>query len=643
MSTTYRPDIDGLRALAVLPVVLFHVNESLMPGGFVGVDVFFVISGYLITALLLSEMEGQKFSFAEFYKRRAARLLPALSVTLLMVLVFGFFFYGSRQFDSLGKDIFFSAFGAANLHFAQGVNYFAQDAAYQPLIHLWSLGVEEQFYVVWPVVMLAVYKLSKNLLVPVTVLLFALSFTLSVQGVSEGYLAGYFLPHYRAFELLSGCFLAICLYRGYFRSLKDGYKAALSLIGAGLVLLPMFFLDKSSAFPGYNALLVCVGAGLIVAFPSSSTASVTRVLSNKVLVWIGLISYPLYLFHQPIISFLAFSNPDYPTMVVLLIAFPVSILMSWVTYRYIELPVRNYVKRGPKMRRRVLTAGLVASIPFFAVSGLAVAKSGGVPERFELLNPFAMEVAEAHGATFHRHYRRGFVVSESDSAKVLFVGDSVLQQYAFPILGALGIEREQADFVTRGGCVLLKGADFKDQFSDISCDDLRDRLYRLEKKYDLVVVSQQWEIYEGDLTNAPDGVSGIERWEPFLANTVSHFKKYADEVVVVGSHLKVTGATGIQPSVQITRESLNAQLRELQVENHETIMNAGAFFSGFSNQHSVRVINPYEIFCASGACELTDGNWSYFSDSQHISSASSDFVTSRLKAIFAANPAHPGA
>ncbi|MGF2735342.1 acyltransferase family protein [Marinobacter sp. DUT-1] len=416
----------------------------------------------------------------------------------------------------------------------------------------------------------------------------------------------------------------------------------MSLIGAGLVLLPMFLLDKSSAFPGYNALLVCVGAGLIVAFPSSGKASVTRVLSNRVLVWIGLISYPLYLFHQPIISFLVFSNPDYPTMVALLIVFPVSILMSWMTYRYIELPVRNYVKRGPKIARRILTAGLVASIPFFAVSGLAVAKSGGVPERFKLLNPFAMEVAEAHGATFHRYYRRGFVVGESNNARVLFVGDSVLQQYAFPMMSALGIDRAQADFVTRGGCVLLKGVDFKDQFSDISCDDLRDRLYSLEKKYDLVVVSQQWEGYGGELINAPDGVSGIERWEPFLANTVLHFKKYADEVVVVGGHLKVTGATGVQPSVQISRESLSAQLRELQVESRETIVNAGVFFSKLSDQHSVRVINPYDIFCEGDACELTDGRWSYFSDSHHISSASSDFVTTKLKAILAANPVRPG-
>ena len=633
MSTTYRPDIDGLRALAVLPVVLFHVDGSLMPGGFVGVDVFFVISGYLITSLLLSEMEGQRFSFAEFYKRRAARLLPALSITLLMVLALGFFFYGSRQFDSLGKDIFFSAVGAANLHFAQGVDYFAQETAYQPLIHLWSLGVEEQFYVVWPRVMLAVYKLSKGLLVPVTVLLFLFSLKLSVNGVSQDYLAGYFLPHYRAFELLSGCLLAICLHRGYFCSLGERYNRVLNGIGIGCVLFPMFMLDKSSSFPGYNALWVCVGAGLIVAFPSTRKASVTRILSNKILVGIGLISYPLYLFHQPVISFLEFSDHDYPVVVALLIVFSISILMSWMTYRYIELPVRTYMKRGTKVKRRVLTAGLVATIPLFAASGFAVAKSGGLPERFKLLNPFAIEVTDAHSATFHRNYRRGFVVSEGSSAQVLFVGDSVLQQYAFPIMSALGLNQAQADFVTRGGCVLLKGVDFNDQFSDISCDGLRDRLYSLEKNYDLVVLSQQWDGYQDSVRNFPSGVSGIERWKPFLADTISHFKKYASQTVVIGGHVKVAGTTGIQPSVHIDRESLKEQLGGLRVDNHESMASAGAFFTRFSDQYSVRLINPYDIFCEMSECEVTDGTWSYFSDGQHISAASSDFVVNRLKEI----------
>jgi len=637
LSTTYRLDIDGLRALAVLPVVLFHIDESLMPGGFVGVDVFFLISGYLITALLLSEMEGQKFSFAQFYKRRAARLLPALSITLLMVLVFGFFFYGSRQFDSLGKDIFFSAFGAANLHFAQGVDYFAQEAAYQPLIHLWSLGVEEQFYVVWPVVMLAVYKLSKRLLLPVTVLLFVLSLQLSVDGVNQEYLAGYFLPHYRAFELLSGCVLAIFLQKGYFSGLRDGWKRSLSAVGAGFILLPMFLLDRSSDFPGYNALWVCVGAGLVVAFPSANKASFTRILSSKILVGIGLISYPLYLFHQPIISFLEFANHDYSIGVVLLIVFSISVLMSWLTYRYVELPVRSYVKHGPKIKQRALIAGLVATIPLFAVSGIVVAKSEGLPERFRLLNPFALEVSDAHSATFHEHYQRGFVVSENSDASVLFVGDSVLQQYAFPLMSALGFDRTQADFVTRGGCVLLKGVDFKDQFSDISCNDLRDRLYNLEKKYDLVVLSQDWDGYEDSVKNFPDGVSGIEQWEPFIANTVSHFKKYAPEVLVIGGHVRVSGATGIQPSVHISPMAMREQLRVLELDNYQSLTRAGAFFSGFSDQHSVSVISPYDIFCEEGGCELTDGTWSYFSDNQHLSSASSDFVINKLKAILLKN------
>lgn len=633
MNKSYRPDIDGLRALAVLPVVLFHVDEEMVPGGFVGVDIFFVISGYLITALLLSEMEEQKFSFAEFYKRRAARLLPALSITLLMVLFFGFFFYGSQQFDSLGKDIFFSAFGAANLHFAQGVNYFAQESAYQPLIHLWSLGVEEQFYVIWPVVMLAVYRFAKSLLLPITILLFVLSLQLSVHGTSQDYLAGYFLPQYRAFELLTGCFLAILFGKMYFLGISERYKVILGWTGASCVLLPMFLLDKSSSFPGYNALLVCIGAGLIVSFPSDRKYSFTRILSYKALVAIGLISYPLYLFHQPILSFLAFSGQDYPLVVVIFVVFTISILMSWMTYRYVELPIRSSVKRGTKTKRRVLIAGLVSTIPIFAASGYIVATSSGLPERFKLLNPYALEVANAHSATFHRHYRRGFVVSENSNARVLFVGDSVLQQYAFPILKALGIDRAQADFVTRGGCVLLKGVDFRDQFSDISCDDLRDRLYSLDKKYDVVFLSQEWDGYGNSIKNFPDGVSGIDRWKPFLSNTVSYFKTYASEVVVVGGHVKVSGASGIQPSIYIDPESMKDQLRRLKLGNHESLINAKSFFSEFSGQHSVRVINPHDIFCGGGGCKLTDGTWSYFSDSQHISSASSDFVINRLKII----------
>ena len=162
---SYRPDIDGLRALAVIAVIVFHSGFELFSGGYVGVDIFFVISGYLITGMVFDEVKSGSFTYANFYKRRIARLGPALAITLATVSCLGFFFYDNKAFDNLGKEIFFSAAGAANILFAQGINYFAQESTVRPLIHLWSLGVEEQFYLVWPttLVLLGALKLRRLL------------------------------------------------------------------------------------------------------------------------------------------------------------------------------------------------------------------------------------------------------------------------------------------------------------------------------------------------------------------------------------------------------------------------------------------------------------------------------------------------
>lgn len=611
----------------MLPVILFHAGISAVSGGYIGVDVFFVISGYLITTLIHKEIKEGTFTFKGFYKRRAARLLPALSITLFAVLIFGFMFYNNKAFDNLGKEVFFSSFGAANILFSQGINYFAKNEAYQPLIHLWSLGVEEQFYIVWPILLLLAYRLSNKTIIPIACSIFIVSLCLSVSAVDAGLTSAYFLLQYRAFELMVGVITALLLLGPIKYRFSDVARQVLSYIGLALILTPMFVLGKSSSFPGFNALWPCIGTALIIAFPNKGL--ITKLLSHKILVSIGLVSYPLYLFHQPVISFIYFFNINLSPIQTFTFVIAVSTLASSLTYKYIETPIRKMAHSKRHKMSLVATTGLVATIPFFAIVGIFIAKSGGLEERFKYLNPFALEISHAHSITFHENFKRGFNVTPSDHGSALFVGDSVLEHYVLPMKSALNLEDTQIDTVTRGGCVLLKGVDFKDKFSDISCNDIREKLYGSTKTYDYVIISQDWDSYDSSVMNFPKNIDRYERWLPLLNSTIEHFLTISDNVVIIGAHPYVDGTIKLQPSISITKDAFASYLKELKINNISDLKEYHAFFNRYKVNKSVYVIEPYKIFC-NNECITNDGNWSYFSDYQHVSTAATNFITERL-------------
>ncbi len=623
----YRSDIDGLRAVAVMSVIAFHSGIAVISGGYIGVDVFFVISGYLITQLIHREVQEGIFSFTGFYKRRAARLLPALSITLLVVSAFGFVFYNNKAFDNLGKELFFSSFGAVNILFAQGVNYFAKDEAYQPLIHLWSLGVEEQFYIVWPIILLLIYKFSKQLLIPVAFFFFVVSLMLSVHAVDKNLTQGYFLLHFRAFELLVGVITALLLQRFDVSSISEVYKRLFSYLGMFLIIIPIFLLNRESKFPGFNAVIPCLGASLIIAFHNNG--AVTKVLSHKVFVFVGLISYPLYLFHQPLISFLYFFDVEYSAILIFTLVSVLSGIASWLTYRFIENPIRKIAHSKDLKRSNMVLIGITSTIPFFAIVGLLVAKTGGLEERFKYLNPFALEVAQAHSTTFHSNFKRGFQVASAKHGRALFVGDSVLQHYVLPFNEALGFSNEDVDTVTRGGCVLLKGADFIDKFSDISCNEIRQKLYANEKTYDYVVISQSWNLYGSSVLNFSDDTDSYGRWASLLDGTIEHFLKVSDSVIVIGAHPEVEGTLGLQPSIMLSKEDLLSNLNQLNLKNVSQLKRSRDFFDRYDEDERVIVLEPYRIFCRK-SCSVSNDSWSYFSDAQHISSAATAFVRCRV-------------
>lgn len=626
----YRSDIDGLRAVAIVPVIFFHAGNEVVSGGYIGVDIFFVISGYLITSLIYKEITEGTFTFLGFYKRRAARLLPALALLFFSVLIFGGIFYNNRAFDNLGKEIFFSSIGAANILFAQGVNYFADEDFYRPLLHLWSLGVEEQFYLIWPAVLCATIFASKKLVLPVATLAFVVSLLLSIDAVDSELSKGYFLLHYRAFELLVGAITALLLARGITANLKDGFKQLISLLGMLLMVIPMFTMDKHTQFPGYNALWPCIGAAMVIATPIDGPIS--RILSTRIFVFIGLISYPMYLYHQPIISFVKFFDLQLSSLELFLIIASLTLVASWLTYRFVELPIRRRAKSKHRKKSVLTVALLVATVPVFAGTGLIIAKTGGLQERYQYLNPYALEISKAHLGSFALHFKRGYKVSSNNKSKVLFVGDSLMQHYIYSFQKALGVSRDEIDTVTRGGCVLLKGTDFVDRYSDISCDGLKSRLFESEKTYEFVVISQSWTAYDSAVTNFPTSDQGFKKWQLFLDSTIDHFLSRSKYIIIIGAHPKLTGTNSIQPSLTMTEESYSSGLKNLKVENKGELESSFEFFNSYRGDSRIVVIDPYTIFCQE-KCVLSDEVYSYFYNRQHLSNHATEFVSARLEHI----------
>jgi peptidoglycan/LPS O-acetylase OafA/YrhL len=627
----YRKDIDGLRGLSVLLVVLYHCGFTIFSGGFVGVDVFFVISGYLITTIVFSELENNKFTFIKFYKRRAIRLLPALNVMLLLVLLFGFFFYTNKSFDVLGKEITFSALGLANILFAQGVDYFASEDAYKPLIHLWSLGVEEQFYVIWPLIMLLSYKFSKNIGFSIFIcfILFIFSLFSSEVNLQHDAVKTYFYPQYRIFELLIGAGLGLILFKTDKLFLAH-YRAPLAVLGLFFILYSGISFSKNTSFPGLNALIPCFGTLLIIMYSKGSI--VERVLSSQVLFFLGVISYPLYLYHQPILSFIYYFKNNLPPSIIFISVMLLAIPLSWVTYAYIEKPIRSLNNRKGKLSKYIPLLLVVITLIISAI-GLYIAKNQGLEWRFKLLNSFSYEVSNKSASSFHTDFSRG--IHRSDKSDILFFGDSVLQNYVLPISRSLDIPLSNVSTITRGGCVLLKGVEFLDKFSDVSCDSLRKELYRDTKVYNRVVFSQSWLAYDESLLNVSiekgDGYT-LEKWNRYLLSTIKHFSDLGSEVIVIADHPSVIGTASLQPSIFLDQNSYAYDLKRVKITNHSDMLENDKYFR---EQFSLfaSLIYPVDIWCRD-SCVAHDGSWSFFSDSQHLTVASNDFVVKRLKSIF---------
>ena len=333
-STKYRPDVDGLRAIAVMLVVIFHAFPEAMPGGFIGVDIFFVISGFLITGIIVRELDQERFSLLAFYNRRIRRIFPALIVVLCVTLVLGWLWMLPAAYAQLSSDVFASAAFFANIALLLQSGYFDLESARKPLLHLWSLGIEEQFYLLWPLMLMLVARLRLSMLAAVSVVGVA-SLVLNVALIGSNPVATFYLPFTRAWELLAGAALA-CGWNQLGHSRTGSNLRA--FVGVLLIATAAGLLDTKSAFPGGWAVLPVAGAALLLSAPAAWFCG--SLLASPALVWIGLISYPLYLWHWPLLVFFGIIKFAPLTLLERGLIVGLSFALAWVTYRFVEIPLR---------------------------------------------------------------------------------------------------------------------------------------------------------------------------------------------------------------------------------------------------------------------------------------------------------------
>ena len=505
-SVGYRADINGLRGVAVILVVLYHLGIRSVRGGFIGVDVFFVISGFLISAIILSEVQAGKFSLGRFYERRIRRIGPALLFMMCATIVLAYFYLLPSEMKDFAKSLLSAAFSSANIFFWAKSGYFDTSADTQPLLHTWSLAVEEQFYLVFPLLIMAIQKWAPKRMKLFVVLLALTSLVIGSIQVFASPSSAFYLPFSRAWELLLGTLLFLKVFPEFERRWSREVAAA---SGLALILAAGLFYSPKTPFPGLSALLPCVGTALIIAAGTHSTTFVGKLLSTKLMVGLGLISYSLYLWHWPILVFQrlgALLINGASAHVTQAVIFAAAVGISYLSWRFIEEPFR---RNNPPIPRRVLFSA--TGISMLAVSALAflILQTGGFPNRY---SKEAVRVAQYLDYNAQGEYRQGkcFITSgntasdfdasvclaeRSDERNVLLIGDS----HAAQLWWGLSKTYDRINFMqaTASGCLpTLEQA----TRSNPNCVSLMDHIFSNflpTHRVDQVLIAGRW--VKGDL------------------------------------------------------------------------------------------------------------------------------------------------
>lgn len=516
VSRTYRAEIDGLRALAVVPVILFHAGFEAFSGGFVGVDVFFVISGYLITSIIYNEIRDGSFSIVRFYERRARRILPALILVTIVSIPFAWVWMMPDEFQAFGQSVAAVSLFSSNFFFWRESVYFSDAAELKPLLHTWSLAVEEQFYIVFPLMLLVLCRLKWAYLVGIIAIIIAASLALAEMGTRMFPGATFYLLPTRAWELGIGAALALTSIRW---TEVCGWPAQVaSAVGIGMIVYAVFAFDETVPFPGLWTLFPVLGTALVIAYARPDNL-VGKFLSVRLVVGVGLISYSAYLWHQPLFAFARIRSLHHPEPATYLVLTGVALLLAYGSWRLVEQPFRN---KHQYTRTQVFSLAAVASSVVLAL-GVIAHFGQGLPGRVSQdVNRLVAWAEDLNPRLQDCHSESGRFIAPEDSCVygedpvpgIALIGDSHAMSLGNELAVALAGAGHNLRELSYSGCPPFLG------YYRLDREDECPRYNELVQNYllsrdelETVVVVSRWTLYyDGSRFDNREG--GLERGEP---------------------------------------------------------------------------------------------------------------------------------
>lgn len=620
----YRADIDGLRSLAVLPIVIFHLGAPWMPGGYVGVDIFFVISGYLIGGIILSQIHEDRYSIVEFYVRRFRRIMPALIATLAITTAAMLLIAFPRALIDYSKSLISTALFGSNLFFWRTSDYFGPGAETQPLLHTWSLAVEEQYYLIFPILMLIVARFRKSAIPTVVAILAVLSLALSAYAVFERPVATFFLLPTRLWELLLG----VVAIQTRIRALENrNLREIIAVAGLAMIIAPVLLYTSQTPFPGLAAVPPCLGTALLLVNHAHGPSLGSRILAFPPLVFIGLISYSLYLWHWPVIVLLKQSIPtDKLSIFQQLGALALSLIMAWLSWRVIERPWRN-----PSITRRTILLATTLSILITCLIGGLLIGLKGLPGRFPtsiqpiitiLDNPATNDFRSPRcfpyrGEDFSAFDQKFCLRVAPGKPNILLIGDS----HAAHLWSGLSQRFPQLNFLqaTAAGCAPVLPGTQKDIPRCIDAMHFIFDRYLPQRKVSWVLMAGYW-----NKTHLPQ-----------VEKTLDYLHARGFKVILAGPIVRYGIPLPQAMAMAITRNDATLPDR---MRVHDTAQLDRAF-EQIAKQHGAIFFSPYRALCVGQRCRTTDDHGLPLQyDYGHLTSSGSLLVAEKFPANIVAQP-----